>query len=87
MLDNGTLKILVGLAVEHTLLKIDQKYLEKLEKKIRQERRCSIADCYDHPEYLTQALEEIFGDSHREVIQSIEKYLTNSHMNILLKSS
>ncbi len=75
MIDNKVKKILVGLAIEHTLLKIDQNHLEKLEKKIRQKYNCSIADCYDHPEYLNETLEQVFGESGKKIRQSIEKYL------------
>jgi len=68
-------KILVGLAIEKTLLEINKSYLDKFEGTIYERYQCGISDCYEHPEYLNEILKEIFGNSYKEVIRSVEKYL------------
>ena len=68
-------KMLVGLAIEKTLLEINKTYLDKFESIIFEKYHCSIPDCYEHPEYLNEVLKEIFGNSYKEVTASIEKYL------------
>ena len=68
-------KVLVGLAIEKTLLEINRAYLHKFEDMIYERHKCSISDCYEHPEYLSEVLREIFGNSYKEVIRSIERYL------------
>jgi len=74
-MQNDTRKTLVTLAIEKTLLEINKIYLEKFESMIYEKHRCPISDCYEHPEYLNEVLKEIFGNSYREIIASIEKYL------------
>jgi len=56
-------------------LEINKAYLDKFESMIYEKHHCAISDCYEHPEYLTEILKEIFGNSYKEVIASIEKYL------------
>jgi hypothetical protein len=73
--DRNVRKIVVGLAIEHTLLKINKNLLDKVENIIWKRYHCSIADCYDHPDYINQVLKEIFGSSYSEVVKSVEKYL------------
>ncbi len=68
-------KFLVGLAIEKTLLEINKSYLDKFESMIYERHQCSILDCYEHPEYLSEILKDIFGNSHMEVVKSVEKYL------------
>jgi len=74
-MQNNPRKTLVGLAIEKTLLEINKVHLDKFENLIYEKHHCSIPDCYEHPEYLNEILKEIFGNSYKEVIASIQKYL------------
>ena len=69
------MKAIVMLAIEHTLLKIGKKTLEKVQEEMHQKYECTISDCYEHPEYLSKILKNIFGESHHEVVRDVNKYL------------
>lgn len=74
-IDSKEMKTIVVLAIEHTLLKISKKTLEKVQEEIHQKYKCNISDCYEHPEYLSKILKDLFGDSYHEVVRDINKYL------------
>ncbi|MDE1727008.1 MAG: hypothetical protein KGH89_07040 [Thaumarchaeota archaeon] len=70
-----TEKILVGLAIEHTLLQIGKPMFDRVESQFREKYQCSIIDCYDYPQYLNEILRNVFGKAYPEVIKSIEEFL------------
>ncbi len=74
-IDSKEMKTVVVLAVEHTLLKIGKKTLEKVQEEMHQKYKCDISDCYEHPEYLGEILKDLFGDSYHEVVGDVNKYL------------
>ena len=74
-IDSKEMKTVVVLAVEHTLLKIGKKTLEKIQEEMHQKYKCNISDCYEHPEYLSMILKELLGDSYHEVVRDVNKYL------------
>ena len=69
------MKAIVALAIEHTLLKISKNTLEKVQTELRQKYKSDISDCYDHPEYLSKVLKDLFGDSHHDVVRDVNRYL------------
>ena len=75
IIDSNELKIVVVLAIEHTLLQMDKGTLEKVQAKIRKEYKCSLSDCYTHPEYLAKVLKSLFGKSHTKIVKSVSDYL------------
>jgi hypothetical protein len=68
-------RTIVILAIEHTLLKISNDTLNKVESRLQSEYGCNILDCYDHPEYLSSVLKNLFGSAHAKVIDSVNSYL------------
>lgn len=68
-------KALMTLTVKNILLNIGKPILEKVTSKLYDKYRCHIPDCFDHPEYLKNVLQEIFGDSCLVVILSINNEL------------
>jgi hypothetical protein len=68
-------KAIAVLAIEHTLLKISTATLGKVETRLQEEYRCTLSDCYDHPEYLSSVLRDLFGPSHLEIVQDVNSYL------------
>ena len=69
------MKAIVVFAIEHTLLKISKNTLEKVQAELRQKYKSDISDCYDHPEYLSEVLKDLFGDSHHDVVRDVNRYL------------
>lgn len=68
-------KVLVGLAIEHTLLQIGKPTFDKVEEQFQKKYQQALIDCYDYPQYLNEILREVFGKSHSDVIKSIEEFL------------
>lgn len=69
-------KALVALEIEKTILEIDgTPLLDKLIEILFKKHKASIPDCYNHPEYLNEALKEMFGDGYKAVVEKIKKQL------------
>ncbi|SHO45859.1 conserved hypothetical protein [Nitrosotalea sinensis] len=68
-------KAIAVLAIEHTLLKISNDTLTKVESTLQNEYNSSISDCYDHPDYLSSVLKSIFGTAHSKVVRDVNSYL------------
>ncbi|MGI0018242.1 MAG: hypothetical protein ACREA1_05995 [Nitrosotalea sp.] len=73
--DSNGSKAMVIFAIEHTLLIIGKNTLEEVQAKLDQEYKCSIQDCYEHPEYLNKVLKTIFGTAYYQVILDMNNYL------------
>lgn len=72
-------RALVTLAIEDTLLKVGQiSYYEVLDK-LYENYDCYVSDCYDHPEYLSQVLKELYGSGSLAIIESIKQYLAEAN--------
>ena len=66
-------KALVWSILEKTLLDMGIYY--KVTEELKKKHHCHLDDCYDHPEYLNAILKDLYGDSHKHVIKSIDKKL------------
>ena len=68
-------RILVGLAIEKTLLQIGRPVFDKVENLLHEKYQSTIMDVYDNPQHLNEILKEVFGKSHMEVVNSIGEFL------------
>ena len=69
-------KALVTLVIEQTILELDGTSLyDKLVEILFKKHKANVPDCYEHPEYLNEALKEMFGDAYKPVIEKIKKEL------------
>lgn len=69
-------KALVTLAIEQIIIEIDGiPLLDKVTENLFKKHNASIPDCYDHPEYLNEALKKLFGDGYKVVVEKIRKQL------------
>ena len=66
-------RALVWSVLEKTLFDAGTYY--KVIEELRKRHRCHLDDCYDHPEYLNTILKDLYGDSYKHVIKSINKQL------------
>ncbi|MGI0082017.1 MAG: hypothetical protein ACREAF_04260 [Nitrosopumilaceae archaeon] len=73
--DDQIRKALVSLAIEQTLREISLETLHEVGKRIFENYNCYIPDCYEHPEYLSSVLKDIFGNSYNVIVESIKKQL------------
>ena len=70
-------KALIAFVIERSLLKIGKTALDQVSNNLYEEHRCYLGDCYEHPEYLTKALKDLFGKSHIVIVESIKEELAN----------
>ncbi|MGI0010210.1 MAG: adenylate/guanylate cyclase domain-containing protein, partial [Nitrosopumilaceae archaeon] len=68
-------KIMVKSAIEHALLEISTPTLDEVTRKLFNEHKCLISDCYENPQHLNMVLKELFGNSHATIVESIRNYL------------
>lgn len=84
------MKALTTLVIEQTLLDIGKPVYEKVTNSLYKKYRCYIPDCYEHPEYLSDILRSVFGNSHVAVVESIKEKLVNnlddSGIQVLIKT-
>ena len=73
--DSQIKKALMTISVEQALLEIGKPVFDEVEHALYSDYKCYIPDCLDHPEYLKQVLEKLYGHSSLNVIKSIHKHL------------
>jgi hypothetical protein len=66
---------LVVLAIEKALLEIGKPTYDEVLGKLAQDYNCYLSDCYEHPEYLSRVLKDLYGQCRMEIIKSIEQFL------------
>ena len=86
-------KALFTIAVEDALNEMGTPTLEMVTIKLFKEFKCSIPDCLEHPEYLKNVLNQVFGYADIAVKAKIKKNLgefgqerpVNEFLKVLLK--
>lgn len=68
-------KVLVSLAIEKSLLKIGKPVYDLVITTLKKKYDCYLPDCYEHPEYLDETLEGLYGNAHKTIVESINKEL------------
>jgi hypothetical protein len=73
-----TKRALVIVAIESTLLKTGgNQLLDEVNSRLYKQFKSSIAESFEHPEYLKKILQEIFGEAHLEISKKIVKELSS----------
>ena len=65
-------KTLVTLAVKNTLLELGMEELDKVMTLLQKAFNATLDDCYENPEYLKQVLEDLYGDSYQDILNSLK---------------
>ena len=73
-LDN-VYKALTSLTIEKALLNVGKPTYEKVVSRLNKKYHCYLPDCYEHPEYLSETLKELFGNAHKVIVEDIRKQL------------
>ncbi|MDE1843941.1 MAG: hypothetical protein KGI10_01270 [Thaumarchaeota archaeon] len=73
--DTVVQKAMVTVAIEKVLLDIGKPIYDKVWRILYTEYHCYLPDCYDHPEYLADALRQTYGISYKSIIKNIEREL------------
>lgn len=66
---------LVFVILEKALLDIGAGAYHKVAEELKKRYHCHLEDCYEHPEYLNAILKDLYGDSYKHIVKSIDKKL------------
>jgi len=66
-------KTMVMLALKNTLLELGIEEYDKVVDLLQNEHSCNLEDCYENPEYLKNVLKKLFGDSYRDILNSLSE--------------
>jgi len=69
--DEQIKKALITITIERVLLEMGKPVLDAFTKKLYKNYNCYIPDCFDHPEYLSQILKEMYGKSSKTLVSEI----------------
>jgi hypothetical protein len=68
-------KAVVTLTIQKTLLDIGKPVYDGVLATLENEHGCFLPDCYEHPEYLNNALEKLYGNACSAITESITEQL------------
>ncbi len=68
-------KALVTLAIQKTLLDIGGPVYDRVTDALNKEHNCFLPDCYEHPEYLNNTLQKLYGNTYGVITECINKQL------------
>jgi hypothetical protein len=68
-------KGLVSVVLEKALFDIGAGAYYKVIDELKKRYQCYLPDCYEHPEYLSVILKDLYGNSYRGIIKSISQEL------------
>ena len=66
---------LVSVILEKTLFEISSGTYYKVVDELKKRYHCYLTDCYEHPEYLNVILKDLYGNSYRQILKSINVQL------------
>lgn len=70
-------KTMVTLAIKNTFLELGLEEFDKIILMLQKDYNSTLEDCYDHPEYLKQVLQDLLGDSYSDVLNSLKENIRN----------
>lgn len=68
-------KALISFVVERVLLDVGNLALDEVGNRLYEKYQCYFSDCLEHPQYLKDVLQEIFGDSYKSITDKIQQKL------------
>lgn len=66
---------LVNIAIEQSLHEISDAVYDDVGKTLYKKYKCYFHNCLEHPDYLVDVLQQIFGDGYISIVNSINKKL------------
>ena len=61
--------------MESALIEIGKPIYDKVIHELFEKYHCYLTDCYEHPEYLNEILDGLYGNSHEAIVKSIKRQL------------
>lgn len=78
-------KDLVTVTIEKALFEIGSPVYDAIVLALQNTYQSTIPDCYKHPEYLKNVLEQYFGSASNAVVHSINNDLRNAAKNTTIE--
>lgn len=75
--ENQMKKTMVMLALKNTLLELGIEEYDKVVDLLQKNHSCTLEECYENPEYLKNTLKNLFGDSYRDILNSLSENMKN----------
>ena len=75
--ENQMKKTMIMLALKNTLLELGIEEYDKVEDLLQKEYSCTLEDCYENPDYLKTILKKLYGDSYRDILNSLSESMKN----------
>jgi len=66
-------KTMVTLSIKNTLLELGVQELDKVVTLLQKDFNCTIEDCYEYPEYLKRVLQDLFGESYQDILNTLKE--------------
>ncbi len=76
-MDQDSYRELVQVVVEHSILDMGVPELEKIKERLMEDYNLTTADSLDHPEYIKEVLRDLFGNSYRDILNTM--YIAFDH--------
>ena len=71
----GVTSALVSIAIEQSLREISEAVRDDVGNALYKKHKCYFHNCLEHPDYLVDILQHIFGDGYISIVNSINKRL------------
>ena len=71
----GVTSALVSIAIEQSLHEISEAVRDDVGNALYKKHKCYFHNCLEHPDYLVDILQHIFGDGYISIVNSINKRL------------
>jgi hypothetical protein len=68
-------KALVSMSIEKALLDVGKETYDEVAHELYKRYNSYFQDCYEHPEYLSEILTQLYGNAGKAVVDSIKKQL------------
>jgi len=68
---------MITLAIKNTLLELGTQEFDKVVIMLQKDFNSTLEDCYEHPEYLKQILQDLLGNSYTDVLNSLKENIKN----------
>jgi len=70
-------KTMITLAIKNTLLELGTQEFDKIVMMLHKDFNSTLEDCYEEPEHLRQVLQDLFGDSYQDILNSLKENIKN----------
>ena len=70
-------RTMVTLAIKNTFLELGLEEFDKIVLMLQKDYNSTLEDCYDSPEFLKKILQDLLGDSYKDVLSSLKENIKN----------